>query len=71
MRIAMTDNQLNNFTLPMLEQFTVHRPTELICTYGPLSKYLRKNGEDMSSAFFQKVCIFSLLLSLNQLKTCI
>ena len=37
----------------------------------PFSKYLSKNGKDMSSTFFQKVCIISLLLSFNQLKTCI
>ena len=35
------------------------------------SKYLSKNGQDMSSTFFQKVLIISFFLSFNQLKTCI
>ena len=34
--------------------------------YGPFSKYLSKNGKDMSSTFFQNVCIISLFLSFDQ-----
>ena len=39
--------------------------------YGQFSKYLSKNGKDMSSTFFQKVCIISLSLLFNQLNICI
>ena len=38
---------------------------------GLFSKYLSKNGKDMFFKKFQKVCIISLFLSFNQLKTCI
>ena len=41
--------------------------TEFKGVNGTFSNYLSKNGRDMFSTFFEKVCIISLFLSFKQL----